>query len=993
MQKNNTIYSLLWKRPEEYLFHALPEGGFFEKRNFTISIAFRLEKNDGEAVLYEQQDAWRLGIRNGGLFFRFYGETEINSEGSWFSGLKRQRFYRVSVCCSPDKISLWVDGCLVIEKSVQGEKVLAGTGGKPCCIGAGLSGQIKDLTVYPYCLTAEELRKDLFFRPDAEKAEIYFPFRGELTEQGKHRLATSVIGLPFLAGAVTAAEFDEDGYCYMGEESRRKTLFSLILPVCPKRSGQSIYTLIQRSAEDLSEGFCLFLRKKSDNRFAVCLTVYTEGNRQEYESKGMLSSDAWSLAGVIYDGSHFKTVEETSIHDTGMTGGFSEEKTWRCMLAAGFDAHSTLPVRNYTGSIYCAAEYSRLLAEDDVKEISAQYPNICDADIAAYYHASGNYIIEEVSQSRGQLLGTAGSVCAVAGNLEPQDRKAFQLPDQVPGEWELLSEMQKWRADWAGGMLRIFFDRCVPLEMRKVKEQWQRYLKVFFGGLLQGQFESLSNKFFLKGAAVNEASICEFIQKLLEEHRNGLFHAAVEAAYSAAENLPEAAELSFVADYLPDYLETSFSAPSGKSGFEDGWKEILPYTIQMMECRPAGMLPEGMHLRIASIRYAFPDRKGSGSLFIRKNGKECMEPPEWRKNSTAENPAYAAYIIGEADTPGIDVELEIRLDAGESHPLQIMISGEDLRQTTLGNVSTLCEISGKERKTINFLLDKDRLHNQKDISPGTGGWYWKISIGEEEYFLQNTYHKIYFFRNRPSEPWNGSPVDRYHPDHMMYPWTDVWDAVFPIVKNCETMEGIAHKIAEWLYGHPSFVYDMQEGKAHYTVGGKTFQMAKFLRDAAESGKKHLVNAEDVAMALASLTNLFGSYLRQMILLSPKAFACNQVVPLGAGKWVDFAYQGKEEGICSHCYAVTWPERDYVYDASICLDGGEYPQKKEDEAGAGKKKTAAIHMIPAESEEKEVNIRQPYTKMVYKERLLAQGQNYTETRIRTSWGIAPDGSST
>lgn len=993
MEDNKLIYSLLWKEKNEYLTHSdPPETLFSNTAESTIIIVFLMEEEVQECALYEKEGIFRIGIKEGQLYVSCGSREILNSKGTWFSGVILGRYYHIAVLSDRGSVSLWVNGCSVsngclLMTDLQSEK--------PYRIGYGFPGKLKELCVYSRCFSNMELRKSMSYHLDAGNELVYFPFSREITDQGKYHLATSAEGLPFLALAIKAMQFKKGGYAFFPAKACITDRFSVIIPICPKRNMDDRSILFQRSTPDLAEGIRLSLVKQNDHNYKLDIEVFHDQNQASYLSEAIISSDDWTIIGILWNGEDIILLINESVEQTGIKADFPKED-YQCMIGAGFEKDSYLPVCTYTGFIYCVAIYDYAIPEEKLPSVFNSFPNIYEDGLIAYYHAEENYVIEEIFMEKSQLLANAFTCISRIRNLKRKEPDQFIFPETLPREWEALSEENKWRIDWIGGVVSILFDQYFPFFVKDVREQWQRYLSFYRNGLSNSSsFYKITDKFLLTGRSMDAEGVVVFWQELLESGFIGYLKAAVFVSYQN-NGVKEKEDLPFAIDMLGDYLQTIVMLSSGQSGWLQAMTEIRCYTLKMMRKRPKNIPDKGIEVRLASIQYAFPGRQGYGSSFIRQNADQAIEPPEWNEDSTDEKPAYAAYIISQTENPSVLVTLKIRFTDNVVREVHMKLLGDDLTNGSLGNIEKSFSVNKTGYAELEIPLSMQVIGKRQNFTPETGGWYFRIQIEEEEYFLQNTYHKIYFCPFGPSEPWVGFEVEKYNSEELLYPWTDALDIILPelntkiaIWDEAKIMESVAEGVTKWLLQHPAFILDLQKKDAHYSIQDDqtvAFKMEVFLHDEYEKEKKHLINSTDTAMAAASFTNLFGNYLRQALIYSDRPFICNQIVPLGMQRWTDYVYPGEEKGICSHQLAVVWPQCTRFYDASLWLDGGNFPQKRDGEPGADKAKMMVTRIEAAENSEGEVNIIQPYTLKVYKERLLAQGQNYTNMIKITSWGI-------
>lgn len=967
---NGSLLKTLSKRPEEYLHFPAPDTKMWSGEAFSLMLFF-FPENSHEGILCGQEPDWSLALSDGHILFTGSNGYILSTNGSWFLGCTVRRWYHVAVCRDNTGMKLYIDGCLV---AVNDKTLVFGAAKQRWQAGKNFAGSIRDMRLYERCFTQQELLFARIFLPK-EPLSLYLPLRDALADQGRYHLPISVSGLPGIVNTAAALEFCGEGGCCFPVKAAAREKFSIVIPICPKRSENMIYPVYSEYTEDLTKGFSLYLKKTSDNRLTPYIEILGLGELAASE----IATDSWCLLSVIYDGTIMQIGVDGTFASNTLT--VSKENLSGNMITY-FGCDTSKSGSNYfTGYFACVGEYNRALTEQELSRMTQLWPEPADYGITALYRSISGFLTDELSGQRAAFTSEMKACCSFCRNLEAGIPPAIVYPSEPPKEWNTLSETQMWETDFIGDLLRVLFTHWLPLWDKSVPKNWQRFFPSLFLQCIQGKsyLDDLQS-FLLLGVEMDSSKVLKWLAGLIGNGMQGIFRIAVLAFYRIHSDEPDY-DMNFLLSYLPDCMCTAFFAPADQGGMNYALEKIRLQAFSSMSLRPPNVEPQRVHISLVSIRYAFPDDNDTNSIFIRRDGIQAHKPPEWREDSSKERPALAAWAPLDVWQPKIQVKLYILFAVQPKNPVTIELYGDDLCDGILGCV----KFSFPAQKSETYLLET-RLSIPEDktkIVPYSeqGGWYWKVKDQNGLRFLCNSYHTLYLCLERPGEPWYDTMDTEYDEQFLYYPWVNAMDAVIDNLMDHGSNESLAKRMVCLMNRHNGFIYDINDETPHYvTTQGEAylFDLHSFLTDCKGDGK-HLLSSADTAMAVATLCNLFGNILRiTQIYETKQAFACNPVIPLGFDKFTVLPKQWE------HWFNYLYLKYSTVYDASMCLDGGDYPQN---EVQNFEKIILEISGIDfAEEKDREVNITQPYKKIVYKERFIAQGQNFEEMRKITAWWL-------
>lgn len=271
-------------------------------------------------------------------------------------------------------------------------------------------------------------------------------------------------------------------------------------------------------------------------------------------------------------------------------------------------------------------------------------------------------------------------------------------------------------------------------------------------------------------------------------------------------------------------------------------------------------------------------------------------------------------------------------------------------------------------------------------------WSYSIPLVGDTHIV-NTKLTVYLLPGIPintygtgANLWDTAPAP-YNNGNTHYIWTDLLDACCDACDLYETILGRRPKTREEhiqafvyeLNQSGVFQYDIWNGLSAYTLQtpalDNTVKLKKYLLDRKKTYPCYL-NCTDCGSLVAMDALACGFTAYTAVMANPtaptKGFACNPIIAIGYTDWE----KPFKWGFSYHEVAVTQDTCDKdtpIYDACLQLDSGDCPSS----AGpAGKSPVLPQGTLFAEttSDGVKVPIGTAYTKDIYRERLVADGQD-------------------
>lgn len=354
-------------------------------------------------------------------------------------------------------------------------------------------------------------------------------------------------------------------------------------------------------------------------------------------------------------------------------------------------------------------------------------------------------------------------------------------------------------------------------------------------------------------------------------------------------------------------------------------------------------------LRLEEIKFNHDASSASVDAFnIRKNEKEFVQPPEWRRDVSI-NPEDSLAAYGICDTCGNTLTIEANFSCDE-HNEGVSIRALDphtYRDPVNGNLSTLelellesvvpgttgnvlGEVKSKTVTCSNgqtgyqpFDLDKVRIW---DTGVGVENivWRWQYCLRGTDSWIDFavTTHRIYTALQVPTGPWMQKP---HEPSQTQLPWSEVLEHACKWAAGAQNTDDAAHRITHSVNecGPKLIEFDIvNHASSHYSNRDK-FDCTAFLsRLRGEPSLGPRVNCSDCAAVVSTFANSIGCELEQSRMkpvFGLPAFPLEEHLRIGLPGRMKGAFLYHEvawEGECQ--------EDDEVFDASLRVDGDDNP---------------------------------------------------------------------
>ena len=353
-----------------------------------------------------------------------------------------------------------------------------------------------------------------------------------------------------------------------------------------------------------------------------------------------------------------------------------------------------------------------------------------------------------------------------------------------------------------------------------------------------------------------------------------------------------------------------------------------------------------MLLQLEAIKFNHDPSSANVDAFnIRKNHKEFVEAPEWRRGVNL-NPEDSPAAYSLFDTRGNTLTIQASFSCTDSHLESVDIRAVDghiyprQANTFIGSTLAVDLLRPFLFAADANLLGEVQARNVR-LSNGTSGfktfnlnnvriwdagvavqdiiWRWQYRIPPFGLWTDfaTTRHRIYTTVSRPQEPWQQCPFDS---SNMQLPWAAVLEYACRWAARAQNPTDAAKRITHSLYqlgkdGIANYCESTQ-----YTDGNaNVFKCAAFLYD-LKLGRFKL-NCTDCATVVSTFANILGSELWQsgMGMDENGGFKHNPILRIGDSRWVEATF---------NFHVVAWEEdcdvHNDVFDACLQVDGDRDP---------------------------------------------------------------------
>ncbi len=274
------------------------------------------------------------------------------------------------------------------------------------------------------------------------------------------------------------------------------------------------------------------------------------------------------------------------------------------------------------------------------------------------------------------------------------------------------------------------------------------------------------------------------------------------------------------------------------------------------------------------------------AIDIRKNDSQQWLWPEWYAGIPVASPAVyrISSFAAAGSRPAVVVKLAGTRDLNGTFSVRgvMLTSGSNL----LGSTATVqaAFVNGNlVGEMLMFELPNHRM-NQSGIQKEQIQWRWEYFDPASGTWLtmRTTSHTIYTILGSVHLPWRSSddPALKFS-----RPWTDVLDMLIPYVRGLLTQGAVMDAIVDMIYNHLGFVYRGNASWAPFIDRATPSQMF-FIHDFMTRPAGSTVNCQDCATLTVVFANILGCDMRVQA-IAPNtggAYRTGRVLLIGEGAW-------------------------------------------------------------------------------------------------------------
>lgn len=943
---------------------------------FSILTTFTARSVHHGAII-RQEGVFEVGLQNGLLSIQAPGICSV-------------LFPKETLCFVPDiwyNLGLTFDGSQLIVY-IDGFRVAA-----PTCsvnplsasdasyeMGFELEAYIRKVLFYSSALTPEEIHTSYMNDPvRLDACAAWFDFSGtEISERSGHNAPVSVKGFAGIVNVsrVLSAAGGLAIYAPFEPENPQAGGYTWTAKIYPHRSNNQMMCLAANSDEERQAGWMLYLQKESDDIFRLCLrTGGTSGPVLTAEKR--VETFRWADVAWVYDGATVHlyvdgeltgTADEVSVESlsgdgrTTFCGAMRRGKTDVGAAFSGYMAH--------------VSEFRRVVDSESLKNYMTGQPYLLDEGIAAVFDFTDDITTEKCTLQTYFLSGKALITWAEDTNqlTDPQVVSIY-----LPGNddyWQSLTDEQRWEVEHFGIICNSYLCDVLGYKMNESETMWYRPAAEYIVNniLPTPEFRQLVNA----GSSADEKMFCALGGMLASTGVLVVLGSFVGAACKGAAFLGAALCSTFGLILLGVVAVVAIG--------------VFVYKFIIPKCKKHNQeRPDNPRLLDFSIEFNHLSNPITGGIHIRRNREQPVVPPEWRNaENDQNNPALCAYIVPVPDDKPPYIVVRIQLETAV--PLQISLSANEQQGGLLGNIqSQVFDIAPNQIAEVEIPLPANLLNNNpEELLPAeTRTWEWHCNINGEDYFLTNTFHKVYRLLGQPGRPWD---FDEGVYAIRDYPWTDAMDVAYALYERGLHWPGqdfIAF-IALGLHFSGHFMYDVA---THYTHFDTHFKIEKFQRDFNQAGNVYRLNCSDCAYIVASYANLHGAGLVIKRMggrhvengVMEQTFLFNPILLIG---YIDWIVDNALDRFVFH--EVASRPNNLITDACLRLDMGDFPHDVVDLDA--KRPTLPVHLNFSEHPENEqVNIDEEvaYVTAVYRERLVRNENCCRIDQTTANWSLSAE----
>lgn len=952
--------------------------------SFLVTLCFR---SVTQGTIFRQEGVFELSLVNEELTFNAPGICNFTVPkrsvtfvpGAW---------YTLGVVFDGEQVHFYADGFLSTRPKCSIAAVTESEADYE--IGHGLEAYFREVILYPFALTNEEVHASYMNAPaQSGNCAAWFDFSGvEIAERAGTGATISVKGFASLvnltevlsaeAGLVHFLPFDvyhpdAEGYTWL-------TKFY------PLRTGNDTMYLAANSDTDRTCGWALYLKKESDDIFRPYL--------QMGGSKGpLLVSDRtvetfrWTDVAWVYEGTTVALYVDGELAGTAADIAPETLKGDGRTTFCGVRCHGKTDSKSYySGYIAHISEFQRAVDVESLKGYMANQPYVLDEGIVCVFDFTDENTTEKCTLEPFFLSGqTVIKWVENTNQLTDPQQTAFYMPEQDNSYWDNLSDQLKWETKLFGDIFNGYLCDVMGYQMDEASKLWyQPSAKYIVENLLpMPEFQQIVKQ----GPNVTEKDLGALMGAVGASGMLMLLGEIVERAAKGASR------------FIGRKFWYALAALTVIAGIMVGIIKLLE-AVRDAVVNDMNDQPDDGHLGYMSIEFSHGSNSLTGGIHIRQNRENPVEPPEWvNGRNNQNNPALCTYIVPiQGNELRIVIRFQLNLeDIGDN--VTIRLRGTEAEGGILGDViSDAIDIIPGVENVLHIPLNNHQLNanNNFPTQANQSMWRWTYTIVqaegvenlEEAVFITNSHHKVYKLLGNPSVPWRFAPNTGYD-NQINYPWTEAMDVAVAMYRRGANFvdDGDLKKyLAAGLYYNGHFSYNEIR---HYMNAEMIFNIDEFHRDFRDLEHNHMLNSEDCATILATYANLYGRNLILICIMGQgEAFLHTNIQIIGYIGWFPHDDQNASEFAYHWVTCLSQPfilNNPTVTDACLMLDMGQSPHDMNDmehkEAGFGIDMPFLENGVPGSPA---INEDLPYNGNSYRDRLVPNHVNCWPMEVRVMW---------
>ena len=919
---------------------------------FTLQVYVVLS-NDIDGMLYAQDGGFSLKLVDGLPVFSMPGFGTLAATASW--KLTSNSYVYIAVRHDNGTLTMFLNGLPIAETKVTPTAACTGD----FTIGKDFAGGFSLIRVSSKAMTDREILVCNVEQPEPDQACVFQSDcqTAQYKDVSPNHLPIWACGEGAGCGMFTAcASFTGAGLYRCKPGTSLQGDQTLLLKLWPQscQETQRIYTAL----DGQKELYALELIPQQDASFQLCVT---DSNHRLVSDKKLLPS-LWQDVAVVFSKGKaclYLDGKEDAQADFTLSATRTE------IVVGAVYKEGRHPNQGFHGYMAYTAEFSRALPLEEIAEYADDPPYLYEENLASLLPLDWEEEPELVSV---QPIVRVGSVqFCMAADTTPLDTEtgvSTRLPDKESPEWSKLDDEDRWTLELFAALAQGLYSNLLGFPDTEIS------LDQDISPIKKQPF--ITKKLYDEIISESEESSSDFnpdelepleMEETFTANANG--HGLPGVLRGIASRVTTFS-LGCIAHWLQSHagLIAAITVAVGSAIIE---VTLLSYNSKRPKRKDS-------KLKVTGICWNHNGDPTAGGLHYHKGGED---KPESMTDTPKENEekleTTCVLVPSQLKNPTVDITLsysssETTSFKGTLDVSDISNSGK-LLATGGTHIPFTVAPGGSVTVSISYdvsKLPRDGLHKQTNI--------WQLRANGE--FLTNCDCIIYTLANKPLKPWSindGKPYSTNEPSYIRTEFLDFF-------ATDNTGQDFRKYAVDRLY-KSGFQYDALAGRCMYSdpyLGA--FKLNKFVSHCTKTGQK--LNCTDCANIISVACAAVGQDLPMAIFdggLLGRGFSCNKIKAIGTGDWAYPFYNAKTKtgGFNYHQVNVDSSGKPSsmspIYDACLAVDGGKYPG---DAISGAEKKVVlptGLQACATSSDQVDVPIDKPYTKEVYRERLVANGR--------------------